>query len=116
MTKRRTWTPKRKLAVFEAHGGICHLCGAKIDGTREPWELEHIIPIALGGADDETNAKPAHVACHRAKTTQDVAQIAKANRVRAKHFGAKPSAKRALPGSKSSPWKAKIGGGWEKRT
>ena len=86
---RRTWTPRRKLAVFEAHSGRCHLCHGKIDGTREPWELEHIIPLAMGGADDETNVAPAHVACHRAKTTKDAGQIAKANRVRAKHKGSR---------------------------
>lgn len=107
---RRTWTAKRKLAVFEAHGGRCHICGEKIDGTREPWELEHIVPIALGGADDETNAAPAHVSCHKPKTARDVAQIAKANRVRAKHNGAKAAPKSPLPGSRGGKWKRKISG------
>lgn len=108
---RRTWTSKRKLAVFEVHGGRCHICGVKIDGTREAWELEHIIPIALGGADDETNTAPAHVACHKPKTAQDVARIAKANRVRAKHMGAKPETRAVIPGSKASRFKRKVGGG-----
>lgn len=106
---RRTWTPRRKLAVFDAHSGRCHLCHGKIDGTRESWELEHIIPLAMGGADDETNVAPAHVACHRAKTTKDAGQIAKANRVRAKHNGA-ARPKSTLPGSKASGWKRKISG------
>lgn len=106
---RRTWTPRRKLAVFETHGGKCHICGQKIDGAREPWELEHLIPVAMGGEDDETNVAPAHVACHSAKTKKDRKQIAKANRVRAKHNGAKQT-KHPLPGSKSSGWKRKISG------
>lgn len=107
--KRRTWTAKRKLAVFEAHGGCCHICGGKIH-VGEPWDLEHQIPLALGGDDDESNVAPAHVKCHRAKTSQDVAQIAKANRVRAKHFGASAKPARPMPGSRNSPWKKKLNG------
>jgi hypothetical protein len=64
----------------------------------------------MGGDDDERNVAPAHVACHAAKTVQDVAQIAKANRVRAKHNGAKAAVKAVLPGSRGSKWKRKIGG------
>lgn len=106
---RRSWTAKRKLAVFEAHGGCCHICGGKIQ-VGEPWDLEHQIPLALGGDDDESNVAPAHVKCHRAKTTQDAARIAKANRVRAKHMGAKPTPKRVMPGSRASKWKKKLNG------
>lgn len=107
---RRSWTTLRKLKVFEAHKGKCHICGTVIDGTREAWELEHIIPVAMGGADDETNAAPAHVACHKGKTATDKGQIAKANRVRAKHNGAKVS-KYPLPFGRDSDLKQKIGGG-----
>ena len=107
---RRTWTPRRKLAVFETFEGRCHLCGLKIDGTREPWQLEHLIPLAMGGADDETNVAPAHVDCHARKTTKDRAQIAKANRVRAKHNGAIAAPKATLPGSRGSKWKRKVSG------
>ena len=106
---RRSWTRKRRLALFEAHQGKCHICGCKIDGTREAWELEHIIPLAMGGADDESNAAPAHVKCHKAKTAQDKAQIAKAERIRAKHNGAKHS-KHPSPGSKGTRWKKKVTG------
>lgn len=106
---RRSWTPRRRLALFEAHKGICHLCGERIDGTREAWEVEHLIPVAMGGDDDEGNCAPAHAACHKAKTATDKGQIAKANRVRAKHHGAyRPKA--TIPGSKSSRWKRKISG------
>ena len=112
---RRSWTAKRRLALFEAHGGICHLCGGKIDGTREPWEVEHLIPVAMGGEDGEANCAPAHVTCHKVKTKTDVATIAKANRIRAKHNGARPKPRNPMPGTKGSKWKAKVGGGWERR-
>lgn len=113
---RKSWTMLRKMRVFEAHKGICHLCGGKIDGTREAWELEHIIPIAMGGADDETNVAPAHVSCHKGKTATDKAQIAKANRVRAKHNAARAGPKRLIPGSKGTGIRKKVNGGTERRT
>lgn len=101
MTRRRSWTPLRRLAVFEAHGGRCHLCGCKVQ-VGERWELEHRIPLALGGPDDETNVAPAHKACHARKTVVDAGNHAKAERVRAKHFGA---AQR-----RPSKWKRKVSG------
>jgi 5-methylcytosine-specific restriction endonuclease McrA len=42
----------------------------------------------MGGADDETNLRPAHKRCHLRKTVTDVAAIAKAKRIEAKHIGA----------------------------
>ena len=113
---RRTWTARRKLALFEAHAGRCHICGGRIDGTRERWEVEHIVPIALGGEDTEANCAPVRVACHRAKTAQDVATIAKAERVRAKHNGARPQRRAIIPGSKASGWKRRIDGTSVRRT
>jgi 5-methylcytosine-specific restriction protein A len=110
MAKRRTWTARRRLALFEAHKGVCHICGEKIDGTRETWEIEHVIPLAMGGADDESNCRPAHARCHRPKTSDDRKVIAKAERVRAKHMGAKPSPKAKIPGSKGTKWKRKLDG------
>lgn len=107
---RRSWTAKRRLALFLAHDGRCHICSATIDGTREAWDVEHIIPIAIGGDDDEGNCAPAHKACHATKTATDVAQIAKANRVRAKHNGAKAKPRNPLPGSKASKWKMTFNG------
>lgn len=112
---RKSWTMLRKMKVFETHKGVCHICGGNIDGTREAWELEHIIPIAMGGEDNEANAAPAHSSCHKGKTATDKAQIAKANRVRAKHNGAKAAPKATLPGSKGSKWKQKVGGEWVMR-
>ena len=106
---RRSWTPRRRLALFDAHKGRCHICGEKIDGTRERWDVEHLVPIALGGDDDEGNAAPAHERCHKIKTATDKAQIAKANRVRAKHNGARHS-NRSFQGSRKTKWKKKISG------
>lgn len=107
--KRRSWTAKRRLALFEAHKGVCHLCGGRIDGTREAWDVEHIIPIAIGGDDDESNCAPAHKSCHKVKTRADAGVTAKCNRIRAKHNGAaKPKA--TIAGSRGTKFKRKING------
>ena len=108
---RRSRTTLQRAAIFDAHNGLCHICGEKIDGTREAWELEHIIPYALMRDDSDENLAPAHVSCHRAKTRKDKGDIAKSNRVRAKHFGAKAPSRFPLPGGRNSKFKKKIGGG-----
>lgn len=88
MTRRR-FTAKQNLEFFLAHKGECHICGGKIDAVRSSWQREHVVPLALGGADDESNMRPAHVKCHREKTDSDVTAIAKAKRREAKFYGAK---------------------------
>jgi 5-methylcytosine-specific restriction protein A len=107
MTRRRM-TSLRRARIFDSHGGTCHLCGVKI-AVGEAWEAEHIIALEISGDDSDDNLAPAHVACHRAKTAEDVGRIAKARRVYAKHIGAHRS-KRPLPGGRGSPWKCKVNG------
>ena len=88
---RRSISTKERLRLFTHHGGVCHICGGKIDGTRETWDVEHVTPIALGGDESDENRKPAHTKCHKAKTRNDVRKIRKADRVHARHVGAKRS-------------------------
>ena len=107
MTRRRL-TNIQRLSVFDRAGGRCHLCGAKIT-VREKWDLDHMIPLALGGADELANLAPAHNTCHRTKTAKlDVPAIAKGERVRAKHVGA--TRKGSWGCGRSSQWKRKING------
>lgn len=105
--KRRSLSPLQRLKLFEAAKGVCHLCEQRIQ-VGEKWEVEHVIPLALGGADDESNTSPAHVACHAPKTAADLGAIAKVKRIRAKHIGAdKPRGfPKPPPGFKYS-WKTK---------
>ena len=112
---RRPMTRSRKVRIFEAAGGICHICLSRIDGVRERWDAEHVIPLAAGGEDDDDNLRPAHVACHRGKTTEDAKVIAKTKRVRAKHIGAVPK-RRGFLTNKDGPWKARLGKSPERRT
>jgi 5-methylcytosine-specific restriction protein A len=100
---RRSLSPMQRLKVFEAAGGRCHLCELRIQ-VGQPWEVEHVRPLALLGDDDAANMRPAHKDCHKAKTKADAASWSKAKRCAAKHLGIrKPPAFR-------SKWKRKVSG------
>lgn len=88
-TKRKALTPTQRLKLFEAHKGLCGICGAQIR-AGESWIDEHIIPLGLGGSNDTENRAPAHVQCAQSKThgsQGDVARIAKAKRQKMKSLG-----------------------------
>lgn len=106
---RRSLNTKRRLELFNAHRGICHICAGKIQ-VGEAWEVEHIIPFAMGGEDGGDNLAPAHIKCHSVKTKEDVKNVAKAKRREAKHLGIKAERGPAIPGSKRSGWKRKLDG------
>ena len=104
-TRRRSMTKARAARIFLAANGICHLCGAQIrDG--EQWDVSHDDPLALGGADDDTNAKPAHRKCHKARTKADKGAIAKRNRIATSGYAGMPKRRLGNPRLKQ-----KVGGG-----
>ena len=107
MTRRKRTTLQRA-AIFEAAGGVCHICEAKV-GAHEAWELEHVIPFELTRDDSDDNLRPAHVKCHKSKTATDKRAIAKAKRVNAKFIGAH-TPKNPMSGSRSGEFKRKIDG------
>lgn len=105
MTTRRSLSPLQRLKIFEAAKGRCHLCKQRIQ-VGERWEVEHPIPIAMGGKDDASNMAPAHVKCHAVKSKDDARNLAKVTRTRAKHRGAwKRSAFRKPPPGSHHDWK-----------
>jgi len=90
---RRKFTTLQRAAFFRDHGGICYLCGGKINAAAgEAWEIEHVIAREIMGrdADEDSNLALAHKKCHASKTAQDRRTIAKSNQVQAKHIGARP--------------------------
>ncbi len=109
MTRRRL-SPAERVAIFNRAGGNCHICGGRI-GLAERWDVEHVIPLAMGGTEAklDQNLQPAHAACHAPKTVEDVGAIAKCKRREARHIGASPS-RHPLPGGRKSPWKKKLSG------
>lgn len=113
MRKRRT--AEHREAICVAREWLCHICGFPVDPVRDRYELDHIIPLANGGTDDDDNLCPAHSKCHLAKTAKDVEKIAKAKRQRAQHLKTKVPTRNPLPGSKRSGWKQKLSGEWVRR-
>ena len=91
MTKRRSITTAMRLRIWTKHNGVCHLCKLPIHAERgEQWDVEHVKPLWLGGADDESNMAPAHKDCHAPKTRDEATARAKTNRQAARHLGALP--------------------------
>lgn len=58
--------PRRRKAIFEKSGGICHYCAAPLtlDGK---WHIEHKMPRALMGGNDPSNLVAACVPCNMKK-------------------------------------------------
>ncbi len=115
MSARRSLSRLARIRVFDAAKGVCHLCETKIH-VGEGWEVEHVRALSLGGADDETNMRPAHVACHRIKTSEEAPRKAKADRVRANHLGIRKPTSRPIPGSKASGLRKRFDGSVERRS
>ena len=111
---RKPLTPKQKLEMFIRYGGICCICGGKIDGVREAWD-EHVNPLWLSGDNSAENRAPAHDKCARRKSAKEASDRAKGRRVAEKHFGAHRPKGRPLPGSRKSGWKHRMDGTWERR-
>jgi 5-methylcytosine-specific restriction endonuclease McrA len=108
MTRKRLTTSQR-VEIFTSTGGVCHICGGRISGGQA-WEVEHVIPLALGGLDKPQNMRPAHPICHREKTSVDAGDTARAKRREAKHIGAKAPSRRPMPGSRASRFKKRMDG------
>ena len=114
-TKRGSMSETRRLRIWEAHRGMCCLCGEKIDGVREKWTIEHLRALGLGGEDVDSNCRPAHEDCRRIKDKDDVSRISKAKRQKANHIGIKKPKGRPMPGSKASGFKKRLDGTVERR-
>jgi 5-methylcytosine-specific restriction endonuclease McrA len=63
----------------------CEGCGLPC----RKWQIDHIRADGLLGEPTIDNARLLCLSCHSIKTKDDVAKIAKAKRVEAKHLGAK---------------------------
>jgi len=108
--RRSSFSTSFRLSLFLERNGSCASCNTKI-AAGQAWDIDHILPIALGGSNEPNNLQILCRSCHRYKTTQDdIPRIAKTKRLKAKHLGARSSAYRPIPGGKSSPWKRKMDG------
>lgn len=51
----------RRHVILARNDGLCGICGQSIEGE---FHIDHIVPVALGGTDDEANLQPAHPRCN----------------------------------------------------
>jgi len=107
---RRSLTPKQRAQLFLSADGKCCLCGGRIDGARERWIVEHLVPLADGGTNDIDNLAPAHEACAKPKTAREATGRARLKRAGMRHLGVKPRKSRPMPGSRASGWKKPMHG------
>ena len=78
-TLRLSMSKARRDRILAAHGHACAYPGCDL---AQGLELDHTIPIELGGKDDDSNLRPLCGYHHRAKTKLDAKMIAKARRLR----------------------------------
>ncbi len=114
MKRRRSLSNMDRLNLFIQRHGQCAHCEMKImPGKR--WDVDHVIPIALGGSNNVENLQILCWSCHITKTAyEDIPRIAKTHRLLVRHHGAKRS-RRPLPCGRESPFKKTMDGRIVKR-
>lgn len=107
-TRRQFFSTSFRLNLFLKRKGTCASCYIKIDAGKA-WDIDHILPLALGGTNEPENLQILCKPCHQSKTSQsDIPRIAKTKRLKARHLGARSPSTRPLPGSRRSLWKRKL--------
>lgn len=76
-TRRKAPSLKDQVAILKKQA-VCFMCGEPFTGKQ--IEFDHAIPLGLGGLDESVNMNALCAACHRRKSSADVALIAKAKR------------------------------------
>lgn len=51
--------------IYARDKGCCHLCGRK--APRDRWDLDHLIPLSLGGEHTAANVAVSHARCNRSR-------------------------------------------------
>jgi 5-methylcytosine-specific restriction protein A len=104
--KRKAWSTSTRRRIWEAFGRTCQMCRQPTD--ERGFDLDHHIPLEIGGDDEEANLRPLCRPCHRLKTAGDVTMIAKAKRREAIHTGAKQ--RTGFQTNRSGPFKKRMDG------
>lgn len=99
--------PRVKLRIFERFNQHCNSCGLLIVGRLRP-AYDHIIALANGGRNIESNIQLLCSACHATKTKSDVAIKSATYNKRAKRLKLKK--RKLIPGSKGSGFRKKMDG------
>lgn len=71
--KRKKLTKAQRLRVYNMYGGRCAYCGRPI--RYEDMQVDHMVPLYNGGADNEENYVPACRMCNHYKSTYTVEKL-----------------------------------------
>jgi hypothetical protein len=77
--KRKSFSRKTRVAVLAQTDGNCADCGEPIVGWL--FEVDHDLERDLMGANDLSNLRALHPACHKAKTSARAGDLAKVHRL-----------------------------------
>ena len=78
------WSPRRY--VLQRDGGICDICEAQVGRDRErrasktaleDFEVDHRVPLCLGGLHELANMRLLCLECHKLQTKKLAAEMAK---------------------------------------
>jgi 5-methylcytosine-specific restriction endonuclease McrA len=61
--------------IYQRDNGACTYCGIALEYKPYGFEIDHIVPIALGGPDTRANVQLACRSCNRKKATRLEGQI-----------------------------------------
>lgn len=59
----------RNRRIIARDHGLCGICG-----MPEATQVDHIVPLAEGGSDEDHNLRAVHPACHRIKSQREAAR------------------------------------------
>lgn len=76
----RNMTEQRRARIFDRDHGRCQKCTRKLR-VGDDWDVDHRIPLACGGTDDDDNLQVLCGWCHDDKTPDDIKNAAKAKRL-----------------------------------
>lgn len=94
-TVRLSMSPARKARILALYDGRCAKCGGP-----GPFVFDHVLPLWMGGADENFNIEPiCEMICNKVKTSGDQTDIAKVKRIiRKADPSTRPKSKRPLRG------------------
>lgn len=116
-TPRKVLTDQQRAKLFLDLSGQCHKCTRPIR-PGEKWIAEHVRALQNGGTNEPENWGLTCSNCLPVKNAEDAKIAAKARHVITKHLVPSDQRQRKgrpLAGCKSSGWKHKVSGQWEKR-
>lgn len=74
--KRRSVTARQSEELFKAQDSLCALCGCEVFmGKMSNADIDHIIPLKLGGSCCTSNLQILCVTCHRRKTAYECKKL-----------------------------------------